>query len=396
MDYKDISLEDLKKSNIEEAETQLDTKKEAEEIKEVVDTMSPEDREKVDKIKKEINITDSALAIEYGVGAQKNLSEFSESILSNVRNKDSGEVGELLTELMGEIESLEVDKLDEKKGLFSNLPFVKDFQKRIDNVMKKYDSVSESIDKIELKLEDSRTGLVKDIAVFDQLYDKNIDFFKEIQYHIVAGEEVIKETRETVIPRLRQEAIESGEQMDAQIVKDFEDSINRFEKKVHDLKLSKTMAIQTAPQIRLIQNNDKLLVDKIQTAILNTIPLWKSQMVIALGLRNQQDALKLQREVSDTTNKLLRKNSEILKENTTGVLEESERGIIDLETLQQVNEDLITTIEEGIEIQRQGRQKRLMAERELLKLEENLKQTLLKTIDDDRRNGEREKIEERN
>lgn len=396
MDYKDISLEDLKKSNIEEAETQLDTKKEAEEIKEVVDTMSPEDREKVDKIKKEINITDSALAIEYGVGAQKNLSEFSESILSNVRNKDSGEVGELLTELMGEIESLEVDKLDEKKGLFSNLPFVKDFQKRIDNVMKKYDSVSESIDKIELKLEDSRTGLVKDIAVFDQLYDKNIDFFKEIQYHIVAGEEVIKETRETVIPRLRQEAIESGEQMDAQIVKDFEDSINRFEKKVHDLKLSKTMAIQTAPQIRLIQNNDKLLVDKIQTAILNTIPLWKSQMVIALGLRNQQDALKLQREVSDTTNKLLRKNSEILKENTTGVLEESERGIIDLETLQQVNEDLITTIEEGIEIQRQGRQKRLMAERELLKLEENLKQTLLKTIDDDRRNGEREKIEEGN
>lgn len=396
MDYKDISLEDLKKSNIEEAETQLDTKKEAEEIKEVVDTMSPEDREKVDKIKKEINITDSALAIEYGVGAQKNLSEFSESILSNVRNKDSGEVGELLTELMGEIESLEVDKLDEKKGLFSNLPFVKDFQKRIDNVMKKYDSVSESIDKIELKLEDSRTGLVKDIAVFDQLYDKNIDFFKEIQYHIVAGEEVIKETRETVIPRLRQEAIESGEQMDAQIVKDFEDSINRFEKKVHDLKLSKTMAIQTAPQIRLIQNNDKLLVDKIQTAILNTIPLWKSQMVIALGLRNQQDALKLQREVSDTTNKLLRKNSEMLKENTTGVLEESERGIIDLETLQQVNEDLITTIEEGIEIQRQGRQKRLMAERELLKLEENLKQTLLKTIDDDRRNGEREKIEEGN
>ncbi len=385
MDYKDISLKDLAASSAQKVEVALDTQKETEIIEEKVQELSPEDRKRVDDIKKEINLTDSALAVEFGVGAQKHLSEFSGNILSNVRNKDSGEIGELLTDLMGEIKSLEVDELGEKKGFLQNLPFFKDVQKKMDNIMVKYDTVESSINKIEDKLEQSRTGLIKDIVVFDQLYDKNIDYFKEIQYHIVAGEEVLRETREEVIPRLRQEAIDSGEQMDAQLVKDFEDSLNRFEKKVHDLKLSKTMAIQTAPQIRLIQNNDKLLVDKIQTAILNTIPLWKSQMVIALGLYNQQEALKLQREVSDTTNELLRRNSELLKQNTKGVLEESERGIIDLETLQKVNEDLITTIEEGIMIQREGRQKRLLAEQELLKLEENLKQTLLRTMDDERR-----------
>lgn len=383
MDYKDISLKDLAKSNIKEEETQLDVEQEEQEIVEKVEELSPEDREKVDKIKKEINLTDSALSVEYGIGAQKQLSEFSANILSNVRNKDSGEVGDLLMDLMGEIKSLEIDELGEKKGFFSNLPIIKDFQKTLDNVMRKYETVEVSIDKIELQLQDARTGLVKDIAVFDQLYEKNLDFFRELQYYIVAGEEVIAETRAEVIPRLREEALASGEQMDAQLVKDFEDSINRFEKKVHDLKLSKTMAIQTAPQIRLIQNNDKLLVDKIQTAILNTIPLWKSQIVIALGLKNQEEALKLQREVSDTTNKLLQQNSELLKDNTKAVLEESERGIIDLETLQKVNEDLIETIEEGILIQKEGRQRRLLAERELLKLEENLKATLLRSFDDE-------------
>lgn len=385
MDYKNISLKDLAKSSAMEEELALDTQKETDIIERKVEVLSPEDREKVDDIKRNINLTDSALAVEYGVAAQKHLSEFSGNILQNVRNKDSGEVGELLTDLLGEIKSLDVEEMGEKKGFLQNLPFFKDAQKKMDNLMVRYDSVESSINKIEAKLEDSRTGLVKDIVVFDQLYEKNLEYFKEIQYHIVAGEEVLRETREEVIPRLRQEAIESGEQMDAQLVKDFEDSLNRFEKKVHDLKLSKTMAIQVAPQIRLIQNNDKLLVDKIQTAILNTVPLWKSQMVIALGLQNQQEALRMQREVSDTTNELLRRNSEMLKQNTTGVLEESERGIIDLETLQKVNQDLIETIEEGIVIQREGRQKRLLAEQELLKLEEQLKQTLLRTMDDERR-----------
>lgn len=384
MDYKNISLEDLAKSSNKQEETQLDVKQEQEIIEQKVILLTPEEREKVDKIKNEINLTDSALSIEYGVGAQKNLSEFSGNILSNVRNKDSGEVGALLTDLMGEIKSLEIDELGEKKGFLSNLPFFKDIEKRMDTILRKYDTVENSIDKIELQLETARTGLVKDIAVFDQLYEKNLEYFKDLEFYILAGEEVVEETRNEVIPRLRQEAIDSGEQMDAQLVKDFEDTLNRFEKKVHDLKLSKTMAIQAAPQIRLIQNNDKLLVDKIQTAILNTIPLWKSQMVIALGLHNQNEALKLQREVSDTTNELLRRNSELLKDNTKAVLEESERGIIDLETLQKVNEDLITTIEEGIMIQKEGRQKRILAEQELLRLENNLKETLLKNYDMDR------------
>lgn len=381
MDYKNISLEDLAKSReIKEVKevTALDVKEEAEIIEEKIETLSPEERQKVDKIKANINLMDSTLATEYGVGAQRGLSEFSTSILNNVRNKDTGEVGELLSNLMGEIKSLEVEEIGEKKGFFSNLPFIKEGRKKVETVLAKYDTVENSIGKIELKLEQSRTSLIKDITVFDQLYEKNIDYFKDLQAYIVAGEEVVAETRDEVIPRLRDEAIKSGEQMDAQLIKDFEDTLNRFEKKVYDLKLSKAMAIQAAPQIRLIQNNDKLLVDKIQTAILNTIPLWKSQFIIAIGLQNQQEALKMQREVSDTTNQLLRRNSELLKDNTTAVLEESERGIIDIETLQKVNEDLINTIEEGIQIQREGRQKRLLAEKELLKLEENLKQTLLK------------------
>lgn len=384
MDYKDISLKDLAKAKEVQAENEIineeiDLKEESEIIERKVMNLSPEDRDKVDKIKKEINLMDSGLAINYGVGAQKALSEFSGSILTNVRNKDSGEVGQLLTELMVEVKSLEINELGEKKGFFSNLPFVKDGKKKMDVILAKYDSVDGSIEKIQDRLDTARTDLVRDITVFDQLYDKNFQYFKDIQAYIIAGEEVIADTKDNVLPRLREEAAISGDQMDAQLVRDFEDTVNRFEKKVYDLKLSKAMAIQAAPQIRLIQNNDKLLVDKIQTAILNTIPLWKSQVLIAIGLQNQDQALKLQREISDTTNELLRKNSQMLRENTKEVLKESERGIIDLETLKVVNQDLIKTLEEGILIQRDGRKKRLEAERDLAQLEDQLRAALLKT-----------------
>lgn len=384
MDYKDISLKDLAKAREASAENEIideeiDTKEEAEIIEKKLMNLSPEDREKVDKIKSEINLMDSSLSINYGVGAQKALSEFSGSILTNVRNKDSGEVGKLLTELMVEVKSLEINDLGEKKGFFSNLPFVKDGKKKMDVLLAKYDSVDGSIEKIQDRLDTARTGLVRDITIFDQLYDKNFLYFKDIQAYIVAGEEVIADTKDNVLPRLRDEAAASGDQMDAQLVKDFEDTLNRFEKKVYDLKLSKAMAIQAAPQIRLIQNNDKLLVDKIQTAMLNTIPLWKSQVLIAIGLQNQDQALKLQREISDTTNELLRKNSKMLRENTKEVLKESERGIVDLETLKVVNQDLIKTLEEGILIQRDGRKKRLEAERDLAQLEDQLRAALLKT-----------------
>ncbi len=381
MDYKNISLKDLATRNEMEQQAQLDVEKEAEIIEVKVEQLSPEEREKVDAIKKGINLMDSKLSLEYGVNAQRGLAEFSDTILTNVRTKDTGEVGILMVDLMDKVNGLEIDSLEEKKGIFSNLPFVTDLQTKINRMMGKYEVVEVQIDKIEMQLDNARTELVKDVAIFDKLYEKNFEYFKDLQAYIIAGEEALEETRNEVIPKLRKEAAESGDQMDAQLVKDFEDTLLRFEKKIYDLKLSKTMAIQTAPQIKLIQNNDKLLVDKIQTAILNTIPLWKGQMVIALGLSRQQNALKMQREVTNTTNELLRKNSELLKQNTTGVLKESERGIIDIETLQKVNEDLITTIEEGIKIQQEGREKRAKAEIELANLEKKLKETLLKTID---------------
>lgn len=381
MDYKNISLKDLATRNEMEQQAQLDVEKEAEIIEVKVEQLSPEEREKVDAIKKGINLMDSKLSLEYGVNAQRGLAEFSDTILTNVRTKDTGEVGILMVDLMDKVNGLEIDSLEEKKGIFSNLPFVTDLQTKINRMMGKYEVVEVQIDKIEMQLDNARTELVKDVAIFDKLYEKNFEYFKDLQAYIIAGEEALEETRNEVIPKLRKEAAESGDQMDAQLVKDFEDTLLRFEKKIYDLKLSKTMAIQTAPQIKLIQNNDKLLVDKIQTAILNTIPLWKGQMVIALGLSRQQNALKMQREVTNTTNELLKKNSELLKQNTTGVLKESERGIIDIETLQKVNEDLITTIEEGIKIQQEGREKRAKAEIELANLEKKLKETLLKTID---------------
>lgn len=380
MDYKDISLKDLANKNELEIQNQIETEKEAEIIEVKVQQLSPEERKKVDEIKKGINLMDSKLSLEYGVNAQRGLAEFSDTILTSVRTKDTGEVGELMVDLMDKVNGLEIESLD-KKGIFSNLPFVSDLQTRINRLMGKYEVVEVQIDKIEMQLDNARTELVKDVAIFDKLYEKNFEYFKDLQAYILAGEEALEETRNEVIPRLRKEAEESGDQMDAQLVKDFEDTLLRFEKKIYDLKLSKTMAIQTAPQIKLIQNNDKLLVDKIQTAILNTIPLWKSQMVIALGLSRQQNALKMQREVSNTTNELLKKNSELLKQNTTEVLQESERGIIDIETLQKVNEDLIITIEEGIRIQQEGRQKRAKAEIELANLENKLKDTLLRNID---------------
>ena len=236
------------------------------------------------------------------------------------------------------------------------------------------------IDQIEHELEQARMAMLKDITVFDGLFEKNLEYFRDLQVYIVAGEEKLAELRDQTIPALRAEAQAKGDAMSAQVVRDFEDTVNRFEKKVHDLKLSKTIAIQTAPQIRLIQNNDKVLVDKIQTAILSTIPLWKSQIVIALGLERQKNVLELQRSVTDATNELLTKNAELLRQNSVDVARESERGVVDLETLKKVNSDLITTIEETIKIQRQGREARLDAERELAGIEDQLKQTLLNAV----------------
>ena len=346
-------------------------------IRTQVEDLTPVQRARVEELKNSINLMDSQTTIQYGVGAQRNISSFSDHILAQVRSKDSGYVGELMSELVLKVKDAGVDQLED--GPLDKIPFLKNASRAVKRFMQRYEKLEVQIDHIEQQLEQARMQMLKDITMFDGLYEKNLEYFQELQIYIAAGEEKLKELREITLPRLHAEASAKGDPMSAQAVRDFEDTVNRFEKKIHDLKLSKTIAIQTAPQIRLIQNNDKMLVDKIQTAVLSTIPLWKSQIVIALGLHRQESVLKMQRSVSDATNTLLTKNAELLKQNSVDVARESERGIVDLQTLKKVNADLISTIEETIKVQQEGRIARQNAEAELAGIEEQLKQTLLAT-----------------
>ena len=341
-----------------------------------IETLTPEQKRRAEEIKESIDLLDSQAAIQYGAGAQRNISGFADNILAQVRSKDGGQVGELMSELLIKVKDAGVDKLGEDSFL-DRIPLFRDASRSLKKFMQRYETLEVQIDRIEGEMDKARMELLKDIGMFDSLYEKNLEYFRELQIYIAAGEEKIAETRNETLPALRAEAEAKGDPMSAQLVTDFEDTVNRFEKKVHDLKLSKMIAIQTAPQIRLIQNNDKLLVEKIQTAVLNTIPLWKSQIVIALGLNRQQGVLRMQREVTDTTNALLRKNSELLKQNTGEAARESERGIVDIETLKKVNQDLLETIEETIRIQQEGRTARLNAEAELAGIENQLKSMLL-------------------
>ena len=346
-------------------------------IRTQVEDLTPVQRARVEELKNSINLMDSQTTIQYGVGAQRNISSFSDHILAQVRSKDSGYVGELMSELVLKVKDAGVDQLED--GPLDKIPFLKNASRAVKRFMQRYEKLEVQIDHIEQQLEQARMQMLKDITMFDGLYEKNLEYFQELQMYIAAGEEKLKELREITLPRLHAEASAKGDPMSAQAVRDFEDTVNRFEKKIHDLKLSKTIAIQTAPQIRLIQNNDKMLVDKIQTAVLSTIPLWKSQIVIALGLHRQESVLKMQRSVSDATNTLLTKNAELLKQNSVDVARESERGIVDLQTLKKVNADLISTIEETIKVQQEGRIARQNAEAELAGIEEQLKHTLLAT-----------------
>lgn len=343
-----------------------------------VEELSPEQRVRVEEVKNSIDLIDSQAVLQYGVGAQRNISSFSDNILTQVRSKDSGYVGELMSDLVLKVKEVDVDGLDE--GFLDKLPFLKNASRAVKKFMQRYEKLEVQIDRIEQQLDQARMQMLKDITMFDGLYEKNLEYFRELQIYIAAGEEKLKELQEITLPQLHAEATAKGDAMSAQVVRDFEDTVNRFEKKIHDLKLSKTVAIQTAPQICLIQNNDKMLVDKIQTAILSTIPLWKSQIVIALGLHRQESVLKMQRSVSDATNTLLTKNAELLRQNSTEVARESERGIVDLQTLKKVNADLISTIEETIKIQQEGRAARQNAETELLSIEQKLKEALLTAI----------------
>lgn len=339
-----------------------------------------EERTRITEIKESIDFTDSGSALQFGIGAQRRLTEFTDSILENVRSKDGGQVGDLLSSLVVEVNSLDPSSFTNDSGILSKLPIVKNAVKSLKKLAERYSRAEVQIGKIEAALEKARMDMLKDISVFEIMYKQNLECFRELGLYIQAGKERVEEIREKTVPKLRAEAQASGDPMDAQLVRDFEDEVDRFEKKIYDLELSRTIAVQSAPQIKMIQNNDRVLVDKIQTAVLNTIPVWKSQFVIAVGLNDQQRVLKMQREITDTTNKMLLKNSELLKTNTVETAKESNRGIVDIETLQKVNQNLISTIEETMQIQQEESRKRAEAEKALGKIEDDLKAKLIEIM----------------
>ena len=377
----EINLEDLlaqKKSAAasEQAIKPVEPAAEIEQVTRQVETLTPEEQAKVQSIKDSINLMDTSTPLNFGAPAQKEIAQFSDSILAKVRAKDSGEVGTLLNDLVSKVKGFDVTK--KNSGFLSNLPIIGSLVSKADDVMQGYEKLSTQVEKIQSGLENSKVKMMEDIVMFDTLYQKNLQFFKDLQLYIRAGEEKLEEMRTVTLPKLRAQASATGDPMAVQVVSDFEQSVDRFEKKIHDLKISKTLAIQTAPQIRLIQNNDRVLIDRVQSAIYHTIPLWKNQLVIALGLTRQKEVIELQRAVSDATNDLLRRNAEMLKQNSIDTAKANERSIVDIETVKKVNEDLISTIEETLRIQQEGRQKRQAAEKELVAIEGRLKDTLLK------------------
>lgn len=334
--------------------------------------LSPEERKMVNDFAKQIDIRNSAAILQYGAGTQKKMADFSEDALDKVRTKDLGEVGDLLENVVTELKNFDAE--EERKGIMG---FFKKGGNKLEALKNKYSKAETNVNKIVEMLEKHQIQLMKDAAIMDKMYALNLNYFKELSMYILAGKKKLEEIRATELPQLMSKAQISGLPEDAQAAKDLDSLCDRFEKKIHDLELTRMIAIQTAPQIRLVQGNDTLMAEKIQSTIVNTIPLWKSQMVIALGVAHSTEAAKAQREVTDMTNALLQKNAETLKLATVEAARESERGIVDIETLQKTNESLISTFDEVMNIQREGREKRRAAEAEMYRLEGELKQKLL-------------------
>lgn len=332
--------------------------------------LTPEEQAKVEQIRQSIDFTDTSAMVQYGTGAQKDISSFSDDILSKVRSKDTGEAGELMRNLLVKVNDVGVSDLT-KNSVFGSV------RSKLKKFSARYQKMEGQIDEIANNLDKQRVTLLNDINMYDTMYQKNLDYFKELDLYIRAGKEELQHVQTEVIPKLREQVAQSTDPMAPQVVKDYEDSANRFEKKLYDLELSRTISLQMAPQIRLIQSNDRELAEKIQTSILNTIPIWKNQIVLAIGLARQKEALEMQRAVTDTTNELLKKNAELLKQQSVDVAKESERGIVDIETLEKVNTDLIDTINETIEIHKKGHEQRMAAEQKLVQIEGDLKKTLL-------------------
>ena len=334
--------------------------------------LSPEEMAKVEEFSKNIDIKNSSMVMQYGAAAQQKVAEFSDSALENVRTKDFGEVGDMLSGLVTELKGITEDDSKGLKGLFKRT------RRSIETMKVKYQKAEKSVDSIVASLEGHQVVLLKDISMLDKLYGINLEYLKELTMYIIAGEKKLKEEREGTLVELKEKAAASGLPEDAQAASDFEAMCDRFEKKLYDLKLTRTISIQMAPQIRLVQNNDALMTEKIQSTIVNTIPLWKSQMLISLGLAHSKQAMEAEKAVNDMTNDLLKKNAEALHQATVEVAKESERGIVDIETLKHTNSELIKTLEEVQEIQENGRAGRRAAEAELVKIEDELRTKLLK------------------
>ena len=340
--------------------------------KEEAPALTPAEQQMVNEFAAKIDIENTNQILQYGAGTQKKMADFSDTALENVKMQDLGEIGDLITNVVGELRDF--DAQDDGGRFFG---FFKKQSSKIENLKNKYDKAEVSIEKITDSLQQHQVRLLKDSAMLDKMYEQNLNYFKELTMYILAGKKKLEETRNGKLEELKNKAMMSGLPEDAQAARDLDEKCNRFEKKLHDLELTRTIAMQTAPQIRLIQNNDTVMVEKIQTTIVNTIPLWKSQMVLALGIAHSAEATQAQRQVTDITNELLRKNAEMLHTATVEIAKESERGIVDLETLQKTNADLIQTLDDVMRIQMEGRQKRQAAESEMRRREDELKRKLL-------------------
>ena len=354
-------------------EKKEETAEEAKAAKLELESLTPAEQAAVKEFSEKIDIMNTEQIMNYGSAAQKNISEFSDAALATVRTKDLGEVGNMLGDLVVELKGLNFDT-EEKKGF---LGLFKKSQQSIASLKASYDKAEVNVDKIVEELEKHELTLLKDISMMDKMYDKNSEYMKELTMYILAGKLKIQHLREVELPELVKKANESGLPEDAQAANDFANMIGRFEKKIHDLELTRMISVQMAPQIRMVQNNDSLMAEKIRTSIVNTIPLWKNQMVMAMSLYHSEQAMKAQREVTDVTNALLEKNAQTLHQGSVAIAKESERGIVDLETLKKTNAELIATLEEVTKIQNDGRVRRAEAEQELEKIEGALKQKLL-------------------
>lgn len=339
------------------------------------DALTEQEKRAIDEFNSKIDVQDSTQVLQFGSQAQNKISQFSDSVLEDVKTKNLGEVGDLLSDLVGQIKSFDSEIADQNKGGIAKL--FTSAKRQLDKIIAKYNKIDSNIDMIEKSLENHKLQMLKDINIFDTMYKKNLDYFKELSLYIIAGERKLDELKNVTLPELQKIAAESGEQLDAHKVHDMEGIINRLEKKIYDLKTTRIISIQMAPQIRMIQNNEAELVEKIQGSLTNTIPLWKNQMVLALGINNAKQALGAQKAVTKLTNDMLNKNSEMLKQGSIDIAQESERAIVDVETLQKTNANIIETLDKVIEIHENGRQKRKEAEEQLEEIEKELKEKMV-------------------